>query len=293
MRKSLRKIVASVSAVALALTLAAGIVPNTASATDTCSKAGEKAGKAKINLDAPDYHAYFGFQQTGSWIFRDTWYNPDTGLNGPSLKDAGLTFEGSMFQSGDNGLTKFSKTVVTDANITGNGTYSIGVTGIDGQLSTLPDDKISLIYVSTDIPSSAEDTIKFSDVKLTLDGADVTIPAELYVSSDAKEHGLYRLDIVNTYQTDGYESPSLIAPRDSMKITFTVSGFNADNADASATIEGEATPAPTADATSATSESGKTSESSSSSTTAVVVVVVVVVVVICGVVVVSRKKKNQ
>ena len=88
MRKSLRKISAAIAGCALAMALTVSAVPNAADAATKpqSTKAGIKAGKAKFDPDGT-YHAYLGFQQTTTWIFRDAWFNPTTGRDGSDIKD--------------------------------------------------------------------------------------------------------------------------------------------------------------------------------------------------------------
>lgn len=290
MRKSLRKISAAIASCALAMALTVGAVPNAADAATKpqSSKAGVQAGKAKFDPDGT-YHAYFGFQQQTTWIFRDAWFNPSTGLDGKDLGD--LNYNG-LLKSGDNGTEQVEGTTVTDAEITGNGTYTIGVSGINSALadSDGTNNVISLIYASTDIPLSAieDGTVKVTDVKMSIDGQEA-FSGDPYINEDTKLLKLYQFDCVNTYQNEGYENPSVLTPKDSVTITFTISGFNKDNPDAV-----EATPTPAADtsASSTASSSSSTDSGSGSSAGTVAVVVVVAVVVIAGVVVFVKKKKN-
>ena len=88
MRKSLRKISAAVAGCALAMALTVSAVPNAADAATKpqCTKAGLKAGKAAFDPDGT-YHAYFGFQQQTTWIFRDQWFSPTLGLEGTELAE--------------------------------------------------------------------------------------------------------------------------------------------------------------------------------------------------------------
>ena len=90
MRKSLRKVAATLSALTLALAVTATAVPADVSAAT--SKAGKKAAKAEFDADGT-YHAYFGFQEKGSWIFRDEWYSDTLGIDGKDMKKAGLRFD--------------------------------------------------------------------------------------------------------------------------------------------------------------------------------------------------------
>lgn len=284
MRKTFKKLASVALISALALTTAATVVPSDASAGVLCSKDGKKAGKAEFD-PAGTYHVYFGLQQTNTWIYRDSWYNPATGLNGTEMKDP-LTFDAIM-QNGTDGATVLEGATVTDAEITGNGTYTVGVEGLNGCLTADADAVLSLVYMSTDLPSSGTDTFKISDVVVKFDDKTQSVPEELYENLDAQEHGLYQLDVVNTYAKDSGDyanCPSLMAPTDSIKITFTVSGMTNDNPDAVAETP---TPAPKADKA---DSADKDDESGIS--TPVVVGIVVAVVVIAGVAVVVTKKKK-
>lgn len=288
MRKSLRKVSAAIAGCALAMALTVSAVPNTASAGVQCSKQGEKAGKAKIDLDGT-YHAYFGMQQQGVWIFRNSWFEPTLGKDGTNLEKNSYD---SILKSGDNGVETIEGPTVTDAEINGNGTYTVSVEGLNSQLGDEADtaNVMSLLFVSTDIPSSAikDGSIKISDVKMSIDGREV-FAGEPYQNADAEEWGLFEFDCVNTYQQDGYENPSVQVPKDSVKITFTVSGFNKDNPNAV-----EATPTPAADTTSdaASTDTSSETEDKGSSSTTIAIVAVVAVVVIAGVIVVVKKKKD-
>lgn len=134
MRKSLRKVAATVSALALALAVTATAVPADVSAAT--SKAGKKAAKADFDADGT-YHAYFGFQETGTWIFRDEWYSDTLGIDGKDMKKAKLTFDnGTLFQSSTDGVTAIEGTQIQDAEIKGNGTYTVGVSGLNNCLDT-------------------------------------------------------------------------------------------------------------------------------------------------------------
>ena len=291
MRKSLRKVAATLSALTLALAVTATAVPADVSAAT--SKAGKKAAKAAFDADGT-YHAYFGLQETGTWIFRDEWYSDTLGIDGKDMKKANLTFDnGTLFQSGKNGVRAIEGTQVQDVEIKGTGTYSVGVSNLNNALDTKGDSetKISMIYVDTDIPMTAKDNpVTISDVKLTCDGKEISLPSEPFFPSEyTDESGLLRFDAMNSYQKDKGEyadSPDItVVPTDSIQITFTVSGFNSDNPDAVA---------PADDASSASSDANTTSDasttSSKKSSPVVPIVIVVVVVAVVAVVVVKKKK---
>ncbi|MCI7062656.1 MAG: hypothetical protein MR965_10760 [Lachnospiraceae bacterium] len=290
MRKTLRKVAATASAIALAIAVTATAVPASVSANPP-SKAGKKAAKAEFDADGT-YHAYFGFQETGTWIFRDEWYSTTLGIDGSDMKGAKLDFNGgTLFQSKDGKTSAVEGTKVQDAEIKGNGTYTVGVSDLNDCLNTNgdADTKVSMIYVDTDIPMSAKDNpVKISDVKLTCDGKEISIPSDpFYPSEYTDESGLLRFDPMNSYQKDKGEyadSPDMtLVPKDSIQITFTVSGFNSDNPDAVAGAD---------DASSASSDVNTTSDTAASKKSSPVVPIVIVVVVVAVVAVVVVKKKK-
>ncbi|RKI41498.1 hypothetical protein D7V86_09185 [bacterium D16-51] len=294
MRK-LKKFAAGFAAAAIALTMVTTMAPSVANAA--VSKEGEKAAKAEFDPNGT-YHAYFGLEQTGSWIFRNPWYSEELGKTGTDLTED-TPYE-SILRSQE-GVKKMDGTV-TDAEITGNGVYSVGVEGLNNILKDAETQDsssvISMLFVSTDVPASAKDTFKISDWKLILDGNEQTLPAEVFYNPEAEQTcAVIRFDAVNTYMKDKGEyadCPSILTPGDSIKIVFTVSGMAKDNPDAV-----EETPAPAEDdaaagdnASSAGSDSDSDSSSDSGSSMVPIVVGVVVVVVVAGVAIVMTKKKK-
>lgn len=296
MRKSIKKLIAVASASLMALTLAVTAVPNSASAANI-SKAGKKAAKETFNPDG-EYHAYFGLQQSESWIFRDEWYQEENGLGGTSWKKTnGLAYDsGVLCQSGNDGNVAVEGTKVTDAVIKGNGVYTVGVEGLNGVLTQAESEKKALmrmIYVTTDIPWSAKDNpVTISDVKLTLDGMDQVLPAEVFYPMEyIDECKLLRFDPYNLYQKENGpypECPGIMTPNDSIQITFKISGFTNDNPEAV-----EATPTPAPEKKSDSSSSSKSESGGGMGTGAIVAIVVVVVIVIAAIIVVATKKKRD
>lgn len=300
MRK-FKKLAAGFAAAAMAFTMVATMAPSIASAE--VSKEGEKAAKAEFDPNGT-YHAYFGMQQTGSWIYRDEWHNAATGNGGTDLPD-GVTFE-NLLRNAPDGTIAVDGTV-TDAEITGNGVYTVGVEGLNNILKDAEVEDstatLAMVYVDTDVPASAKDTFKISDWKLIVDGSEQALPTDIFYNPEAETNcAVIRFDALNTYMRDKGEyadCPSVTTPADSIKITFTVSGMANDNPDAV-----EETPAPAGDdaaagdnASDASSSTGNTSAKSSSdedsgtSVTSAVVVVVILVVIAGAAVVVTKKKK--
>ena len=103
------------------------MAPSVASAA--VSKEGEAAAKAEFDPNGT-YHAYFGLEQTGSQIFRNPWYSEELGKTGTDLSED-TPYE-SILKSKD-GIQKMDGTV-TDAEITGNGVYTVGVEGLNKYL---------------------------------------------------------------------------------------------------------------------------------------------------------------
>lgn len=124
----------------------------------------------------------------------------------------------------------------TDATITGDGTYTVELNGIK-------DGGWNMLKLETNIDLDATPDIKLELVDVELNGASVDYDKEVAVMSDgaATKSGSYsdwefdiantgRIQLINTYDNlaaipnDTYES---------VKVTFTVSGMNADGSDAS------------------------------------------------------------
>ena len=300
MRKSIRKMVA-VAAAGLMVLSSFAVVPNTASAAST--KAAKKIGKQKFD-EAGTYHAYVNFQCTESWVYRNPWYSDDgTGLKSKIWNQ----LNGAL---GSEEAYAIEGTTVTDAELKGNGTYTIKIEGINGQAASpqAPDGStpaneptFSILSISTDIPKDAKDKVQFSDVHVTVDDVDKGAPAEItWREDDLNDPGILNAVLVDSYHEETPRLTGMMVPNDSVVITFTVSGFNYDNPDATGETESDASSDTNSDTSSATSDSSSATSSASSNASAEdsssfpiwpVAAGVAVVVVIVVVVVVTRKKK--
>jgi hypothetical protein len=150
-------------------------------------------------------------------------------------------------------------------------------------------DYMNLIFLSTDIPNTGAITI--SDIVLTVDGSTPSINPIL--SPDSVNY--VNMLIQNIWNEDVKTIGFYTTPPTEISITFTVSGFNYDNASASGTA-GDIT-TDSAPEVSSTEEATETSAESSSglSTGAVVAIVIIVIVVVAaavGIGVYSSKKKK-
>ncbi|MDD7403108.1 MAG: hypothetical protein SO170_07935 [Butyribacter sp.] len=276
MRKSLKTVMTAVMALALAVTaVPAGIASATESSEDAIA-----AGKAAFDASGnTEYHAYLMFQVDQTWVYRNSYSEPETGR--------GYADFNHVLTSLDVDTPKVVDGEITDAVIKGNGTYTVKVEGMNGAcLAGNPANTPMLKYVgvSTDIPTSSNITI--SEVKTKIDGMTKLEQATaLFDDEETARSKTMTVLCNNLYRNTEELKTEIQVPNDSIEITFKVSGFDVDNPDAV-----EATKAPATDAAKADSSSKK---DSSISTPVVVGIVVVAVVVIAGVVIVVSKKKKK
>lgn len=276
---NLKKMVALTLAGAMTLSLATGAQA-------------DAAKKKKLDLNGK-YHATMGIQtSTKLWYTRMGYYEKSQNKYYKTDKADKIVYTDPDTQEEATAVGTF-----TDAEIAGNGTYTLKLEGADFQGETA----ISQLHIATDIPLN--DKIKFTNVKAKVDGREVAsfdegVPEneEPYLQGGTvillMNH--WRPELVKQLQENGLSESAesgydlLKGTTDeSVEITFTVSGFNYDNPDAV-----EATPEPT-QAADSSSDSSRTSSGSEDSGVPVVpiVIVVVAVVVIGGVVVFKSKKK--
>jgi hypothetical protein len=234
------------------------------------------AGAGSVDLNGT-YHAYLGLQ-TPVYSFRNAYDDADYGY-GTEYFDQITGWDGSDPVKKDG--------TFTDAEIAGNGTYTVSVSGMNFDASEFESqDYMNLIFLSTDIPNTGEITI--SDIVLTVDGATPSISPILSPDSVDYVNMLIQNIWNDDVKTIGYYS----VPPTEMSITFTVSGFAYDN-DAAVAPADDATSTDDAAATDE-AETADTEASSNGVSPVVIVVIVIVVIAVIAVigVVVSKKKKN-
>ena len=227
------------------------------------------------------YHAYIGVQ-TPTWIFRNAWDDASYGKESGCFDQLGF-IDGEWIAQGG---------TFTDVEITGNGTYTVAVTGYDfsGTFEDQPilgaDGLFNLLFVSTDLP--VNDQVVISNVVLKMDGKEITTQAEAFADPDSKE--VQKFLLANIWNNEISALPYYAAPTQSIEISFDVSGFANDavqeEAPAATPEAPAATPAPD---TEAPAEGG----SNTGLIIGIVVAVVVVVAVAAGVVVGKKKKASK
>lgn len=262
------------------------------------------------SADDVSYHAYLGVQ-SASYTFRNAW-NDATYGQGITSDDGMVYFDQLTGWENPGNIAVSKGGVFTDAEITGDGTYSISVTDFDfGE-----DETLNLLFVSTDIPLDAGITI--SDVKVIMDGSTKYTFDEAYLSPDEKEY--VSPMCINIWNDDLGKQDGLFGymmPTDSIELQFTVSGTGVEAETTEAVVEEteetteevteaetEATEEVTEAETEAETEAAETeateaaaadtqpAEESSSSNVGVIIAIVAAVVVVAVVVVVVVKKKN-
>ena len=163
------------------------------------------------------YHAYLGVQ-SASYTFRNAW-NDATYGQGVTSDDGMVYFDQLTGWENPGNIAVNKGGVFTDAEITGDGTYSVSVTDFDfGE-----DETLNLLFVSTDIPLDAGITI--SDVKVVMDGNTKYTFDEAYLSPDEKEY--MSPMCINIWNEDLGKQDGLFGymmPTDSIELQFTVSG---------------------------------------------------------------------
>lgn len=269
------------------------------------------------SADEVSYHAYIGVQ-SASYTFRNAWNEPNYGQG--VVSDDGMVYFDQLTGWENPGNKAVNKGgVFTDAEITGDGTYTVSVTDFDfGE-----DEALNLLFVSTDIP--LDSGITFSDVKVKMDGNTKYTFDEAYLNPDEKEYvspmciNIWNEDLGKQDGLFGYMMPS-----DSIEIEFTVSGTGveavteateaeteaateaeteaATEAETEAATEAETTAAEEVteaeteaaetEATEAAAPADTQPEEASSSNVGIIIAIVAAVVVVAVVVVVVVKKKN-
>lgn len=248
-----------------------------------------KAESKKLDLNGT-YHAALGLQTcTQVWINRFAYYDKEANKY-YGTADADKMFAGDPSGNGADYACEFQ-----DAEIKGNGTYTVKVTGADFAGET----DISQLHVATDIPLN--DTIKFTDVSFSIDGKKIASFDQGYMEDEEPYlGGGMDLLLINHWRdglvkelaskgvTESAENGYTLlqgTTGEEISVTFTVSGFSYDNPEAVATEEPTATPQAAKDV------SSEDQESKGAAVVPIVVGVAVVAVVCGGIVIVRRKKK--
>lgn len=294
MRKSkmFQRILAGVAAGAMACSLVLTAVP-----ADAAKKKKAKEPAKEVDLNGT-YHATLGLQtSTLLWITRMGYYEKSQN------EYYGTEFANQMFcEDKENpGEHKMMPGTFVDAEIKGNGTYTVALEG--GQFEGETD--ISQMHIATDIPMN--DTIKFSDVSVNVNGRTVAEFEEGFMEDqeDYLKGGMVCL-IVNHWRPELVKHVGTIGlpetatngwtllngtGEENITITFTVSGFAYDNPDATGAQEEEA--AEETGASSEASEEENKQDTVSGTVTTYLIGVVVGLVIVLMLVFLYRNRRKK
>lgn len=242
-----------------------------------------KAAKKEVDLNGT-YHAALGVSTaTQKWINRNAYYDKNANDNFGTDK-----FDKMVSEDAATGEIVTHEGTFTDAEIKGNGTYTVKLEGANFEGETT----ICMLHVPTDIPVT--DKIKFTDVSAKINNKTVLEFDEAYMEDEEPYLGggmdmillnIWREPLVKQLSESGKEKTTgngydylLGTGNETIEVTFTVSGFNYDK-------EVEETPAPTGAAQ-------KDDEKAGNGMAVPIVIAVVAVVAVIGVVVVVKKRKK-
>lgn len=186
------------------------------------------------------YNAYLGLQAP-KYSFRDAYDNESTGF-GTALFNQ-ITFQGDVAGGSSVPAT------INDAEIKGNGSYSVSITGIEWPEDEFADQQtMRIIMLSTDIPNSGE--IVIDNVVLKIDGAEVK--CNPIVNTESKK--FLQIQLQSEYNAEIKEIGFYPAPFSDIEISFNVSGMNYDNEEAAASSDVVSTDAVSTDTVEAPAE---------------------------------------
>lgn len=153
-------------------------------------------------------HAYIGIQ-TEVYTFRNSCSDATYGIDSEYFN--------TLIKWGDNDEIIDTGATFEDATITGDGTYSVGVSGYDFSSDS---SALNMLFVSTDFAYTSD--IDVTDVVVTCDDTEIPIDNPLLITD---EQGNLYIELINIYNTD-LAALDYSMPTDSLTITFTISGMD-------------------------------------------------------------------
>ena len=216
---------------------------------------------------AGKYNGYLCFQ-TPAYSFRNDWQG-DNGKYGLGYTDdTGFDYfhQVTGWAPGDDSVAEKRDGTFIDAEIAGNGTYEVKVTGLNFDEKEFESQAyFNLIFLSTDIPKNGG--CEITDIALNIDGNDIEISP--IMNEEVIEYQQWQIQ--NNWQAAIKEIGYYQVPPEEMTITFTVSGFNYDkkaDAESSSADPAESSSAESSSAESAPAESSSAAPAESSSSAA-------------------------
>ena len=204
----------------------------TDAAGETTAAGGEGAA---FDPSSDEYVAQMYIQADTSWVFRNTWSDGDYGTI------TGYEYANQLSDVQDAAKPVPHDGTFTDVVLKGNGTYTVSLENADftngsGTAGT----KFNLIGLSTNIPASAGETIKVTD--MTIQVNDSAMLKYTYPEAYLDEEGMDKTGYINVLGANAWNSDAELAdckaifcdtsnwPGEVNKvtITFTISGFDHD-----------------------------------------------------------------
>lgn len=192
------------------------------------------ASLAAVPVSAADeHHAYIWFQTSG-YAFRNNWDESNYGLNN------GSGYDYSKIQGWNGSEHEYREGTITDAVITGDGTYTVSVKGAqfeDRDFSATADNDYNMLMVSTDLDielldPDADNGFSIVVDSLVIDGK--TIDVSNHQIADYEADGDYVcVELQNVYDNDHPDLKKLdglTKDAKDIEITFTVKGFSSEEA---------------------------------------------------------------
>lgn len=152
-------------------------------------------------------HAYLGIQ-TEVFTFRNSCSDAEYGID--------TEYFNTLIKWGENDEIIDTGATFTDATITEDGTYSVGVSGYDFSSDS---SSLNMLFVSTDFAFTND--IDVTDVVVKCDDTEIPVDNPLLI---ADENGNLYIELINIYNTD-LAALDYQMPTDSLTITFTISGM--------------------------------------------------------------------
>lgn len=250
----------------------------------------QAARKKKAAFDPNGkYHATLGIQTcTNLWLTHMGYYEKSQNSY-YNTKNA----DNLMYTDKETNKDTAAAGTLTNAEIAGNGTYTVKLEGLDSMNET----DISQLHIATDIPLN--DKVKFTDVKASINGREILSFDEGVPENEEPylQGGMvilllnhWRAELVKEVAAKGLSESAESGWKllqgtgdESVEITFTVSGFDYDNPDAVVTDE-----APSSDTQASSGEADNSSDNSSAPVLPIVTAVIILIA-IGGVIIVRRK----
>ncbi|MCD8188233.1 MAG: glycoside hydrolase family 5 protein [Ruminococcus sp.] len=153
-----------------------------------------------------EVHAYVGIQ-TQAYTFRNSYTDGTYGADSEWFN--------TLIKWGEDDEIIDTGAVFEDATITGDGTYTVGVSGYDFSQDS---EGLNMLFISTDFPYYS--TMGIKDVVLYCDDTEYAVKNPIVSTDDA---GNLYIEIVNIYNTDTSEMEYEM-PTDSFEVSFTITG---------------------------------------------------------------------